>query len=166
MSSRRGVVAIDDDFEWWSPEETSRIERARVSVNGRARDYVMVSEDDVVDVERWLCAEEELVRRVFDVLDDFLIRGRLVLRAWFIKRDPATAEVLRRELFYLSSLPANVIHDFHQWYHSHVRAIINNLDNFCNQDSALEFDNVEALDLKFNLLPNLSGRGFSNYLII
>ncbi len=116
--------------------------------------------DDVHDVQRWLLAEEALVRRVYDLMDEYLVRGRLVLRAWFVKRNPATNEVLRREMLYLSSLPAESIHDFHLWYTRHVSGINKNLEELCKRDSDLEFDEVEALDIKFNILQNLSGRAF------
>ena len=160
VARQRDDVQIEGDDEFWSEGDGSRVVRTRISVNGRVRDYEMLPSDDVMDVERWLTGEEALVRRVFGEMDEFLIRGRLVLRAWFLKRNPATSEVLRREVFHLSSLPADFIHDFHQWYTSHVLGIINNLENFTKRDSDLEFDGVEALEIKFNLLDNLSGRAF------
>ena len=42
----------------------SCITRTRVSVNGRAREYEMLSVEDVVDPERWIRAEESLVQSV------------------------------------------------------------------------------------------------------
>lgn len=156
---QRDAVNIVDDEEFRS--ESSHIVRSRVSVNGRVRDYTMTS-DNAVDVERWCFAEEALVRRVFDHMDEHLVRGRLLLRAWFVKRNHKTGEVLYRDVFYLSSLPANFIHNFHEWYVEHVKGILKNLENFTKQDSDLEFDGIEALDIKFNLLPNLSGRGVFN----
>jgi hypothetical protein len=157
--SQNGVVNIANDEEFRN--ETSYIFRSRVSANGRARDYVMSSEN-VADAEQWLHAEEVLVRRLFDQMDEYLVRGRLMLRAWFIKRNHVTGEVLYRDMVYLSSLSANFIHDFHNWYQEHVRGIIRNLENFTRHDSDLEFDCVDALDIKFNLLTNLSGRAVFN----
>ena len=147
-------------MEYWG--DVSTIVRTKVSLNGRARDYEMVPEDDeeVIDVESWLKTEETLVSRVVDAMGDFLIKGRLVLKAWFVKRDPATHVVLHRQLFYLPSLPASFIHDFQHWYHSHIRRLIQNVENFCKRDSNLEFDGIEALEIKFNLQDNLSGRAF------
>jgi len=149
-------VRVDDEV---FRSEGSRVSRTRVSANGHARDYTMVSNAVVYDVERWLTAEEALVRRVYDELDAYVVRGRMVLKAWFARTNPATGEVLRRELIYLSSLPASYIHDFPQWYRQHIVGIINNLETFNKNDSGLEFDGIEGLDLKFNLLPKLSGRG-------
>ncbi|MEL7181826.1 MAG: hypothetical protein AAFN63_18715 [Pseudomonadota bacterium] len=151
------VVDIDDDEMIQS--EGSSVSRTHVSANGRARDYELMS-SGVCDVERWLSAEEALVRRVFDKMDEYLVKGRLVLKAWFVKRNPATFEVLRREMFYVSSLSADFVHDFHHWYNRHTSGIIKNLESFVKRDSNLEFDGVEALVLKFNLLDNLSGRSF------
>ena len=156
-NQRNGVVVEDDEV---FNSDVSHVVRTRISANGRVRDYEMKSNDVVYDVQRWLTAEETLVKRVHDKMDEFLIKGRLVLRAWFVKRDPATLEVLQREMFYLSSLPADFIHDFHQWYTRHILGIIKNLESFTKQDSNLEFDGVEALDIKFNLLRNLAGRSF------
>ena len=140
------------------------IDRSRVSINGRVRDYEMRPdrEDDepIVDVERWLRAEEATVREVFDQFAEFLVRGRLVLRGHFIRRDPATFEVLQRDLLYVSSLPANFVHDFHHWYEQHILGIINNLESLTKRSSNLELEGIEALEIKFNLLPNLSGRGY------
>jgi len=138
----------------------SAVARQSVSVNGLARDYEMMSSYVVYDVERWLFAEETLVKRVFDKIDDFLVKGRLVLKAWFVKRNPATFEVLRREMIYVSSLPADIVHDFQHWYNRHTAGIIKNLESFQRRDSNLEFDGVEALVIKVNLLHNLSGRSF------
>ena len=84
----------------------------------------------------------------------------MVLRAQFAKRNAATGELLRREILYVSSLSANFVHNFHDWYSSHISAILNNLESLTNRDSDLELDGIEALVLKFTLLPNLSGRGF------
>ena len=157
---REEAVEIDDGEEAFLSENETYIVRTRVSMNGRARDYEMLSFDDVVDAQRWMVAEEALVRRVYDQFDDFCVRGRLVLKAWFVKRDPATLNVLSRNLFYLSSLPADFIHDFQHWYARHISAIIKNLEAFCKRDSNLELDCIEALDIKFNLITNLSGRSY------
>ena len=167
MKAKRQVKAlakvpaeIDDDDEYWGEGDESYVYRTKVSVNGRVRDYEMIPTGDVVDVKRWLLNEEALVKYLFDKMKDFLVRGRMVLKAWFVKRNNATFEVMRREIVYLSSLPANLVHDFHHWYNSHVIGIIKNLENFCKQDSDLDFDGVESLAINLNLLPNLSGRAF------
>ena len=154
-------MKIDDgEIEFRGEDDESYITRTRVSVNGRAREYEMVPHQELVEPERWIHAEEALVKRVFDQMDEFLVRGRLVLRAWFVKRKPATGEVLSREKMYLSSLPSDFIHDFHQWYFQHTAALIRNFNNLTKGASNLEFDGVNALEIKFNLLPNLSGRAF------
>ena len=158
VACQRGVVEIEGDDAFRSDD--CRVVRARVSVSGRVRDYEMLPSAAAVDPERWMIAQEALVRRVHDEMDEFLIRGRLVLRAWFVKINPATSEVLRREVFHLSSLPADCIHDFHHWYMQHVVGIIKNLETFTKRDSDLVFDGIEALDIKFTLLDNLSGRSF------
>ena len=61
-------------------------------------------------------------------------------------------QVLRRELCYLSSLPADFIHDFHQWLNRPTAGIIKNFESFEKRDSNLKFEGVEALGIKFNLL--------------
>ena len=158
--ARRDVVEIDDDAMFWSDGDESLICRSRISINGRARDFELVPMAAVADPSRWLLHEEVLVRRVYDLMNEYCVRGRLVLKAWFVKRNPATNEVLRRVAIYLSSLPADFIHDFHHWYVKNVSAITKNFEFFTKQDSDLEFDSVEALEIKFNLLDNLSGREF------
>ena len=159
VARQRAVVNVNDGACVWGDECV--LQRTRVGGNGRARDFSLTPTVRVVDVEAWLNGEvEALVESKFDLLSEFLVKGRLVLKAWFVKRSPATFEVLRREMFYLSSLSADFIHDFHHWYGRHVAAIIKNLESFNNRDSDLEFDDVEALDIKFNLLTNLSGRAF------
>ena len=155
----RNVVEIDDgDLEFWGDQCYAT--RTNVGANGRARDYEMLPCDGVVDVEQWFTAEAAAVRTVFGKLYEYLVKGRLVLKAWFVKRNPVTFEVLRREMFYLSSLPADIVHDFHHWYNRHTAAIIKNLEDFQKRDSNLELDSVEGLDIKFSLLTNLSGRSF------
>ena len=158
VARQRVAVDIDDGGEFWGDECLAI--RTNVSANGRARDYTMCPVDDEIDVECWLNAEKGAVKSVHEKLNEFLVKGRLVLKAWFVKRNPATFEVLRRELFYLSSLPADMVHDFQHWYNRHTAGIIKNLENFQKRDSALELDGIEALEIKFSLLTNLSGRAF------
>ena len=151
----------DEQIESWSDgDEPSYVELSRMSASGRVRDYVMIPGDENVDVRCWLFAEEDLVRHVFHRFDEFCVKGRLVLRAWFVKRNPATNEVMYRNMLYLSSLSAEMIHDFHQWYIQHIQAIFNNLDNLTNRDSDLELDGIEALQLKFTLANNFFGQSF------
>ena len=159
VARRRDVVEVNDGGWLWG--DVSFLERTEVGVNGKARNFSLTPRERVLDVEEWLSGEEEaLVRNKFDLLSEYLVKGRLVLKAWFVKKDPATSEVLRRELFHLSSLSADFIHDFHQWYWRHVAAIIKNLETFSKRDSDLELDSIDALDIKFNLLTNLSGRAY------
>ena len=160
VARQRNVEIDDGEIEYWGADDVSSVIRTNVSMNGRARDYEMRPTESVMDVGSWLTSEEALVRDVFDAMGDCLIKGRLVLKAWFVKRNPATFEVLRRDMLHIASLPANLIHDFSYWYQTHVRGIINNLETLCNRDSDLEFDGAEALVIKFNLTPNLSGRSF------
>ena len=84
----------------------------------------------------------------------------MVLKAWFMKTNPATDEVLRRELVYLSSLPASFIHDFQQWYSEHIIDIIKNLETFNRNDSGLEYELSTLSSWTLNLIycPKLSGR--------
>ena len=163
VKHQREPVKIDDDEQIelsGSIDGASRVVLNRTNNNGRVRDYEVLPRDENVDVRQWLLDEEELVRRVFDRFDEFCVRGRMVLRAQFAKRNAATGELLRREILYVSSLSANFVHNFHDWYSSHISAILNNLESLTNRDSDLELDGIEALVLKFTLLPNLSGRGF------
>ena len=132
---QRGAVEVDDGRLLYSDE--SVLERASVSMNGRARDFRVTPDDEVLDAQRWLIAEEALVRQVYDLMNEYLVRGRMVLCCWFLKRDPSTQKVLSRDRVFLSSLSAENIHDFHSWYTSHILAIIKNLESFTKQDSAL-----------------------------
>ena len=157
------AVAIDDgDVDFCCVRNGSKIVRKAVSRNGRVRDYEMTPRvpNDVVDAERWLRDSRSVVRKVLEQMNEYLVRGRMVLKAWFVKRNPATLEVVRRDMMYLSSLSADCIHDFKHWYQRHILAIIKNLDALVRQDSDLEFDGVEALDIKLTLLDNLSGRAY------
>ena len=158
---RQPVEVDDDDIVTWDDAEENFVCLNKVSVNGRVRDYEMFPTDVVCDAERWLFSQEALVKTVYDRMDEYLVRGRLVLKAWFVKHNPVTMEVLRRDLIYLSSLHAEFIYDYQHWYGRHVAAVTKNLTSFCRHDSDLEFERVEALDIKFNLLnKNLSGRAF------
>ena len=95
---QRDVEIDDGDIEFWSDD--SHIAPTHVSINGRTRDYMMLPSDGVVDAERWLSAEEALVRCIYDEMNEFLVRSRLVLKAWFAKRNHATFEALIREEIY------------------------------------------------------------------
>ena len=159
VARQRGAVVIADD-EVLRSESGSCISRSKVGGNGLARDYEMKPSDGVVDPERWLSDEEVLVRRVFERLSEFSVKGRMVLKAWFVKVNHVTSEVLRHELIHMSPLPTVTIHDFQQWYKRYCLAIINTFENFTKQDSDLEFDGIEGLDIKFSLIKNMSGRGF------
>ena len=75
----------------------------RVYANRHVRNYTMVSRDVVYDAKRWLSALGALVSRGYDELDSDVFRGRM-LKAWFVKTNPATGEVLRRLLIYISFL--------------------------------------------------------------
>ena len=162
--ARQSVKEIDDDDgEIWSKTNAryeSYVVRTKVSLDGRVRDYEMRPEEEVLNVESYLTDAEALVKTVFDKLSEYLVKGRLVMKAWFVKRDPATLEVLRRDMFYLASLRADLIHDFQHWYQRHISGIINNFNNLSKRDSDLEFDGIESLIMKFNLGRNLSGRAF------
>ena len=162
VARQRGAVVIDDaDIEFYSERSESVIVRSNVSVNGRVRDYTMTPcGKKVVDPERWMMESRSCVRHVLDQMDAYFIRGRLVLKAWFVKRNPATLEVLHRDVMYLSSLPADFIHDFKHWYKRHVLGIIKNLESLCKYDSGLEFDGVEAVEIKLTLVDNLSGQAY------
>ena len=156
--SATNVVTLNDDDEFVS--SSSRLSRQRVSINGVIRDYLLVPNETVHDAVLWMRNEEVLVRRLFDVMDGFIVKGRLVLRAWYLKVNPATGEILRRELFYLSSYPAGYIYDFQQWFDHHVSGIAKNLHAFNDRDSDLVFDGVEALDIKFSLIKNLNAQSY------
>ena len=159
-SGRRKKVEIDDEYEFLSLEDDSCITRTAMSVNGRVRVYEMVpGDEDGGDAEAWLKLNESTVERVFKKSYKYLVKGRMVLRAWFIKRDHATNQVLRRVLLYVSSLAADFINDFEHWYQQHIAAIVRNLNNLTRRDSDLEFDGIEALEIKFNLIDAVSGRG-------
>jgi len=129
-------------------------------MDGVVRDYEIVPYDVVMDVRRWLFDEEEMMRQLFAEMSEYLVKGRMLLRAWFVKHNPTTLEVLSREVFYLSSAHSSYIHNFRQWYRQHTVGIINHLETFIKHDSNLEFDGVEVLELKLNCLPNMSGRAF------
>ena len=73
----------------------------------------MVSNDVVYDAGHWLSAEEALVKRVYEALDEYVGRGHMVLKAWFMKTSLVTSDVLSREKVYLSSLKGCYIDD---WY--------------------------------------------------
>ena len=141
---------------------SSRLWRRAVSVNGFLRDYLLESNSNepVLDAMLWLTNEELLVQRLYDVMDDYVVKGRMVLRVWFVKRNPTTGEVLRRQLFYISSSKSSQIYNFHDWYHYHIQSMGRNLHSFNNLDSNLEFDGVEALDIQFSLTKNLSGQSY------
>ena len=151
------TAVIDDDEEFRS--DTVTVKRTQCAVNGHARTYEMVPRGVVHDAERWLIDNESMVSCVHDALSEFLVKGHMVLKARFVKRNPATGVVLQRDEFYMSSLSADVVYDFEQWYSRHTIAIINNFEAFCRRDSSLELECVESLIINFNLFPNLSGRG-------
>ena len=75
-----------------------------------------------------------------------------------MKRNAATGEVMQRELFGMSSSSATFIHDFHEWYLHHIRAIIKHLDDFVRNGSNWEMDGTDDLKIKLNFLDKLSGR--------
>ena len=155
---RLNAVSVTDDIEFDS--ERSCLRRKHVGLNGRVRDYDLIPNERVVDVERWLSAEESLVRRLYDALDDYVIKGRMVMRAWFVKINPHNGEVVRRVLFYLPSLSASLIHDFQHWYEMHSRGLLKHVDSFHNMDSDLVLDCIEAIEFKFSLLDNLNAESF------
>ena len=155
---RRDVEVNDTEFR----SESSCLRRVKVALNGYVRDYEMVPVSDVVvvDPERWMRGDDALVEELHDVMTDYVVKARMVLKVWFVKQDPTTGVVLKRELFYLSSLPSSQIVEFHEWYHAHVSAIMKNFNTFTKHESNLEFDGVEALIIKFSLNKNLTGRAF------
>ena len=77
MRSRRPAVArrrkVQSDNEVFR-SEGSWFSRTRVSANGHAWNYTVVSIDAVYDVERWSSAEEALVRCVYDDLNSYVVR--------------------------------------------------------------------------------------------
>jgi len=155
------VVEIDDgDFDFWSDNNEYLASRTKISLNGRVRDYEVLSVATTYDVASYLSEAEEIVQTVFDQFSGYLVRGRMVMRANFVRRDPATLEVMHRDVLYLSSLSADFIHDCHPWYERHSLAIINNLDSLIKKASNLELESLDALELKFNLLDNLSGHAY------
>ena len=162
VARQRGVVQVDDDDVVYRSEgETSRITLVGTSKNGWCRDYELRGmQSVVVDPQRWLLSEEALVRHVVDeVCGAYMVRGRLVMKAWFVKIDSITQEVLKRELIYVSSYAATFVHDFQHWYRHHTSGVIKHFDEFTKRDSSLQFESVEAVDIKLSLMRNQSGRG-------
>ena len=160
---RKKTVGVDDsDIEYWfSSDDACCIRRAAIAANGRARDYELIPQEEVGDVIRFLASESKSIEDLFNLFAEFIIRARLVLRAWFVKRDSATQRVIRREVLCVSSISASFVHDFHTWYAAHLGGISKNLNNLCCRDSDLEYDGMEALDIKINLLSkNLSAKGY------
>ena len=138
----------------------STLSRTKTSANGWVRDYDIVPNVSESEVERWLHDDDNLIECLFNKFSSFLIKARLVLRAWFVKEDPVTGFVERRMLFYISSHSASLIHNFQAWYTSHSTAIMSNLNNFTNRASSFYLDRIEALEVKFSLLENQDGQGY------
>ena len=150
----RASVRVDDEqFE----SDCSKLSRVKVAVDGFARDYELMPKNAVTDPERWMNGEESLVSRLYDEMKNYVVKGRLVLKAWFEKINPATGHVLSREMIYLSSSSADYINDFHEWYHYHVRGIMLQLDTFTKRDSGLQFESIESLMVYFSLTENQAG---------
>ena len=91
--------------------DTLTVTRTQCAINGHARTYKMVPHAVVYDAESWLIDAESMVRRVYDASSEFLVKGHMVLQAWFGKCNPTTGVVLHRDEFYLLTLPADMIYD-------------------------------------------------------
>ncbi len=157
---KRNAVNVTSDVIFRS--ECSRLIRKRTSMSGAVRDYDLLANERIVDVELWLRNEEGLVLRMYEVFNNYLVKGRMVLRAWFVKLDHQTGNVIRRVLLYLPSQAVSHIHNFQHWYYMHARALLKQLDSFNHMDSDLVLDTIEALEIKISVLANIDGQSFFN----
>ena len=154
---QRDVVVVNDGHLQGRTEGSRCV---AVSGWGRVRDYEILPRENDVNPRVWVRSQEGEVREIVNIMDEFVVRGRMVLRCWFIKRNNVTGQVLRRELFDISSLSTSTIDNFHEWFTQHTAALFHNLDTFNKRDSELELDGIDALELKLTLLPNDVGYGF------
>ena len=129
---RRAHVNRDVDDKNVVDGKHSKIILSRHALNENARDYKMIPNELIVNVNSWLIEEAECVEVLLNKFDDTVLKGRLVLSAWFVKRQIVEnkMEVLRRERVYLSSYSSEHIVDKEMWYQRHVERICKDLDSF------------------------------------
>ena len=144
----------------WFDDDFACLSRERVSLNGLARDYVLTPSDVVYNVRPWFRERRVMVYELFDCFDDFCVKGRLVLRAHFVKYKPNSMTVIRREQVCIPSLPMQHIISFRDWYHEHTEAIYQNINKMSRQDSDFVFDGVDCLFIKFSLSPNTNAQAY------
>ena len=134
--------------------EHSKIILGRHSLSGHVRDYEMIPNEVIVNANTWLDEEVGCVEALLEKFDASYVKGRLLLLAWFVKREIVNNEmkVVRREKIYISSYSCEHITDKKSWYLRHVEGICKNLDIFHNLDSDLEFDGVDRLLIKLNIV--------------
>jgi hypothetical protein len=134
--------------------ENSIIELDRQSLTGAVSDYKMIPNDVIVNVDQWLIDEKPCVATLIDRFEEYDLRARLVLRAWFIKRNPVTQQIMKRIQLHISSYSTEQIVDFNDWYQHHCNGITKHLEYFHENESDLQFDGVDCLFIKLNKKKN------------
>ena len=81
----------------------ARIVLSRASLEGLARDFEMFPTESVHDLEGWLTDQADLLHNVLRPLTHkFVVKGRIIVKIQFVKVDPQTGLVLKRQTFYIS----------------------------------------------------------------
>ena len=128
-------------------------------MDGSARDYEMLPNENVSDAESWLRGRVTLVARFLSRMSAFRLRGMMYMRIRLVRLDEAGfVSDIRRP--YIPSLAVDDIEAPETWYRRHITRILEVFNKMLENDSGLVFDGVECVFLKLNVLENLDGAGF------
>ena len=141
---------------------TSHLERCSVTaMSGLVRDFKLWSDEEVIDVPRWMRLQFPLVEMCMSpLLRSFVVRAMMYACVTFVQVNSANGEIVQRNVRYIPSHRTEQIVDLNAWYDSHVERIDSTLNKFLNVDgSDWQIECLNFVLLKVSLSENVSGQG-------
>ena len=140
--------------------EFGSIQISKHAFGGHICEYDLMSHEPCSDVQQFFQMSTDLIKTLFrDLSPNYIIKGRMVLRARFFKfndKGERTEEVF----LYFPSHSQNLVYgEGDDWYTSHSTRIFELFDRVTHQSSNLEFDSIERVYIKLTLSDNVDGRG-------
>ena len=71
------------------------------------------------------------------------MKCRIVLKVYYSKIDKKTGLIVRRDCFWISSLSADYVDNFCEWFSRHLIKLKTEFENFSKSQSGLVFDGLE-----------------------
>ena len=132
-----------------------------VGFNGLVRDYRMWDDERVVDVPRWLSAQQGILEACLQPLVRvYLVKAMFYVKVCFVRLNASTGEVVREMSAFVPSGLSDEVYNVADWLEAHVHRLSNTLNKFTNNEgSGWQITGLEHVLLKVSLRENAAGKG-------